>query len=103
VDLATLERLATDGLRAVPDDRLVQCADWCWDWGIASGDARYCVLWCVLSVIDGWWGDGVPTEAFERVDAVLRRGVRHVLEAPTASSGAQFAHDLAQELEPLLV
>jgi hypothetical protein len=48
-DSSTLEHLADEGLDPSPFDsgpldELLDLVSWCWDWGIATGDARYCVM-----------------------------------------------------------
>jgi hypothetical protein len=97
--LSRLQRLAEGGLTAIPDNELSDTVEWCWDWGVATGDARFCVLWRVLGCVDEWWGEqGVPSKLLGLVDARLQRGLTDTLEAPNAASGAQFAHQMGQEL-----
>lgn len=95
--------LAEQGLLSGRYD-LHDLAEWCWDWGIASGDSRYCVLWRVLGEVDQWWEDqGVPTRLLSEVDVALTSGLRDALDAELASSGAQFAHDLGLRLHAMMV
>ena len=100
MDRATLEGLAADGFAQFSATESRDLVAWCWDWGIATGDARYCVLWRALKAVDEWWDpeQGIPTQFRDDVDAVLRWGVTNTLNAADAASGAQFAHEMGMAL-----
>jgi hypothetical protein len=99
VDLATLERLASSGFDAVSGVQLRDLAAWCWDWGVATGDARYCVISVVLGAVDRWWDEqGVPQDLLLEVEQILQRGLTDSLAAPDAASGAQLAHEMGSAL-----
>ena len=44
LDQSSLRRLAEQGLAAFPSFRLRDAADWCWECGGSTGDARWCLL-----------------------------------------------------------
>jgi hypothetical protein len=104
-DSSTLERLAADGFVAVDLNELFDLVEWCWDWGIATGDARYCVMWRVLHAVEEWLREhqeqGIATRLLDHVDGLVRRGLTDALAASAASSGAQFVHQMGMDL-PLL-
>lgn len=95
MDLSTLRRLADEGLAALPPTRLADLGSWCWDWGVATGDARYCVLSRTFRMLDDWWDTGVPyTSVVDRLDAVLARELPSVLDVPGAADGSALATHL---------
>lgn len=101
VSSTTLDQLAAEGLCAVPEHQLRDLADWCWDWGVATGDARYSGLWRILNDVFDWLEsqDGqVATSDYNLVSGMLQRGIPEILAATTAASGAEFAGSLAAEL-----
>src|SRR5215217_1232461 len=81
VDQASLRRLAEQGLAPFPPAAIGSLADWCWDMGETTGDARYCSLWRALSWIGDLFDDtcGVPTAAVERLDMTLREWIPAIL------------------------
>lgn len=96
-----LQRLAELGFSQLPPERMAETADTAWAWGEATGDARYCVLWRTLVMVDGWWGpaDGAVATAFaDRLDAVVKRELPGVLAADSAEAGTATAVTLLQEL-----
>jgi hypothetical protein len=74
-------------------------ADYCWDYGEASGDARYCSLWRTLDqIVEVFEDDGyMQTRTLDRVDQALKRYLPDVLSAPTAEEGALCARRLREE------
>jgi hypothetical protein len=79
-----LDRLASVGLGDLPPSRLSDVAEEAWSWGVATADARYCVLWRTLDMVDGWWQGGrggVGVRFVNRVSAVLRQELPDVLSA----------------------
>jgi hypothetical protein len=99
VDRATLDRLASGGFSEVAGDQLPDLIAWSWDWGVASGDARFCVIAAVLHRVNRWWDEqGVPTALLREVESLLTRGLSDSLAADDASSGAQLAHQMGLQL-----
>lgn len=97
-----LQRLADVGVSALPPARLGEVADDAWAWGEATGDARYCVIWRTLSMVDGWYGpadDGGVDQAFgDRLDAIVMRELPGVLAADDAQTGTATAVTMMEEL-----
>jgi hypothetical protein len=86
VDSSTLRRLAQGGFAVVPVDELHDLSVWCRDRCETTGDARYCVLADVLTMIYQWDDQGVPTELLAGVEQVLT-GLPALLDAdPEAGS-----------------
>lgn len=84
MNISSLQLLADEGLNAIDGD-LHDLVEWCWDWGVATGDARYSVMWRVLREVDEWWDrdwldPGGHTEGMLHLRAVWSR------EAPAASA-----------------
>lgn len=104
VDYSTLERLAALGLRSVPDTQLRDLAEWCWDWAVTTGDARYAVLWRVLTDVHRWLAEteAVPTAEYEVVSGLLQEGIPEVLEPAEPATGALAAQRLASALSSAL-
>ena len=100
MDRATLDRLASGGFAQFSAAESRDLVAWCWDYGIATGDARYCVLWRVLKEVDEWLEpeQGIPQRFVDAAEERLRRGVTDALAAPDAASGAQLAHDMGMDL-----
>jgi hypothetical protein len=51
MDLEDIRRLATGGIGAFPPTALPTAAAWLWDYGEATGDARYCSLSRTIEMI----------------------------------------------------
>jgi len=100
LDLHSLRRLASEGIGGLPPSALGDLADWCWDYGEATGDARYCSLWRALRPIADTFeaDDAVPTESVNRFDAVLNQRLDDVLDAETAESGSMLARSMREQL-----
>lgn len=77
-----------------------ELAEWCWDYGEATGDARYCSLWRALNLINELFEPhrGISPDLVSQLDLVLRRGLPEILDAETAESASQFARGLREEL-----
>jgi hypothetical protein len=90
MDQSSLHRLAKQGLRQLPPSSLPDLAEWCWDSGETSGDARYCSLSRTLNLI---WGTFEPHGAASRelvdaLDQLLSTQLTAVIQADTAELGA---------------
>lgn len=104
MDEAELERLAAHGLSAIlPVERLRTVADYCWDHGETSGDARYCSLWRTLDEICEVFEDAgyMRTRTVDRIDQVFRRHLPGVLSASSAEEGALQARRLREEIQAI--
>src|SRR5690349_2206264 len=100
VDRQSLLRLANAGIAAYPPSQLRLLADWCWDHGEATGDARYCSLWRLLDVIAEMFEEhgAVSSDLIASIDASLEANIPRVLQAAPPASGAQLARELRQEI-----
>lgn len=100
MDLPSLRRLGSDGIGRFPPSELGPLADWCWDYGEATGDARYCSLWRALRPIADMFDDrgAVPTKLVSHFNAVLNQLLADVLDAETAESGSMLARSLREQL-----
>jgi hypothetical protein len=103
--ISQLQQLADDGCSALSYAELHDLAEWCWDYCVATGDARFCVFFRILHTVNQWQGEqGVPKRLLDDVvDPIFKRGLRNALEAPNPASGAQFAQAMAQEVSPELL
>src|SRR4051794_35077217 len=95
--------LAERGLTRLPPSRLNDTAEEAWAWGVAIADARYCVLWRSLHMVDRWFGDrdddgALNTDFANRLDEVFRRHLPGVIEADR-EAGCALASSLHEELE----
>jgi len=101
LDRLDLERLAEHGLAAFFPPRLRDAAAYCWERGVATGDARHCLLSRSRETLaEAFDEDSGPllTSVVQEVDKVLRRLLIDVLNAPTAEEGTWIASMLDQEI-----
>jgi hypothetical protein len=100
VDLNSLLRLSSGGIAQYPPSELATLADWCWDRGETTGDARYCSLSRSLTHIAKLFEDdqGVPGGLINALDQLLSSRVSGILEADTAEIGASLARSLREEI-----
>ena len=105
MDQASLRRLAEQGFRGVPADRLRALADWCWDYGEASGDARFCSLARTLWMIDDWWTehDAVDPAVAADIESAIVADLGAVLDAEDPASGSMLARSMRQRVGPRLL
>lgn len=108
MDHETLERLAADGLSALPGNQLHDLAVWCWDWCEVTGDGRYCSLWRTLDDLDAWLSEheergGVPRALAKEIDGLIRSRLGEVLQADSPESGAVLARNLRIEVAERLL
>jgi hypothetical protein len=101
VDQHSLRRLAADGVAAFPPSGLTTLADWCWDYGEATGDARYCSLWRTFTAIAAAFEDleAVDSSAVTRIDHLLRSEIPEILDAPDAAEAAGIARRLREGVQ----
>lgn len=101
LDQFSLRRLADDGLARFPPARLHEAAEWCWEFGAATGDARWCLLSRTLARLAAPFVDSIgalPSELVDQIDAVLREQLPDVLSATSAVEGASLARLLDESL-----
>ena len=99
-----LERLAGYGIAAFPPTRLDDAAQYCWDRGVATGDARHCLLWRSLGLMAQSFEerDCLPVAVVDKLDEALRRHLLGVLNASTAEEGSGIARILDKEIHDAL-
>lgn len=102
MDQHSLLRLADEGLADFPPGRFSEAADWCWEWGAATGDARWCLLWRLLQDLAALFDEheAVPAATVERVDRAMRLHLRTVLTAASPVDGCLAIGLLQAELSP---
>lgn len=91
---ASLQRLAEVGVGDLPPAKLGETAEDSWAWGEATGDARFCILWRTLKMVDQWFGDedgAVATAFCDRLDAVVTREMPGILDAEASDEGTALA------------
>jgi hypothetical protein len=100
LDRQDLSRLAERGVAAFPPANLSTLAEWCWDFGESSGDARYCSLWRTLSMVAAPFDqdDALSSAVVARIDSVLRTSLPDVLTADSAADGSLLARALRERL-----
>lgn len=107
MDQGELERLASGGLADFPPAGLTDVAAYCWDRGVATGDARHCVLWRTFDLIASQANEDehlppLDGRAVEELDDLFRRHLLGVLRASTAEEGAGLAQILDEEVRAVL-
>ena len=101
LDKIQLKRLAEHGIVALlPVGRLRDTAEYCWDRGETTGDARYCSLWRALDPIaEAFESDGyLRAETVRRIDEVIKHCLPGILDASTAEQGALLARAMREQL-----
>lgn len=101
LDRYSLERLAADGLAAFPPAHLSGLAKWCWDFGEATGDARYSSLSCTVRMLaDLFQENSSPlTVRVEAIDHLLQARLPDVLNANEPAEGATLARLLREAVQ----
>ena len=106
MDEAELERLAELGLAELllPAERLRAAAEYCWDRGETTGDARYCSLWKTIDYIIEFLEeyDAMETRTFDNVDHAFKEQLGGILHAQTAEEGALLGRSLREEVRASL-
>lgn len=101
LDETQLKRLAKHGLTALlPVSHVQDIAEYCWDRGETTGDARYCSLWRSLDVvIQAFESHGyLPAETVRNLDDILMRYLPDVIDAQTAEQGALLARAMREQV-----
>ena len=102
MDLRTLERLARGGFAAVSADQLEGLAEWCDNWSIATGEAKFSVIGEALREIEEAWGEqGLPRPLVLRIEEGLGEYLQPSLEADDPKEGAYFAARLREVVRQL--
>lgn len=100
--LERIRRLAVDGF-----DNLGQLGEDSWDYGEATGDARYCSIGRMLLLIHEWWIEhdecgGVPKAVVAELEQLLGPRLVAILDAPEAGVASRLARSLREEVEARL-
>jgi len=103
MDIYDLRSLSKHGLRDYSASRVTDLATWCRDFAEASGDARYFSVGDALAALADWWSDhdergGIPVQVANDLSATITRHLPDVLDAESASDGAQLARLFRFEL-----
>jgi hypothetical protein len=100
LELNSLLRLADQGIQSLLPDDLRRLADWCWDYGEATGDARYCSLWKALDrVVEAFTDQGhVTNEKLEHLNLVLARDLPGIVSEKDPASASMQARSMREAL-----
>jgi hypothetical protein len=104
MDRETLLRLADRGISAFPPSELHALADWCWDFGESTGDARYSSLSRSFDAIGESFDlhGAVESATVHELDIHLKRSVPQILDADTAELGAHLARSLRESIVSII-
>lgn len=100
MDRNSLLRLANDGIARFPPADLQTLADWCWDYGEATGDARYCSLWRCLDLLAERFAqfEALAAEDVSFYDGLLRACMADILDASESALAASLARQLREQM-----
>jgi hypothetical protein len=95
----SLARLAADGLDGLSQTLVREVAGETWAWGVATADARYCVVARSLEMIDAWFDEyGAMDGRFvHRLSHIMRVELPSVLDA-SPEVGCAIASTLHERL-----
>lgn len=100
MDLSFLHRLAEGGLAAFPPSQLRDAAVECWDWGVATGDSRWCILSRTLAELATPFDDeGMSSALLRDLDRVLASLLPDLIDAENARDGASIAQLLYDQMK----
>jgi hypothetical protein len=101
VDRHSLLRLANTGLASLPPSRLGDLASSCWDFGEASADARYFVLWRVFNDLADEFRqfEAVRVDAVSRVDAALAEFLPEIVAEDDNEAATALAVALRRRIQ----
>lgn len=94
MDLEQIRRLATGGIAAYPPTALPSAAEWLWDYGEATGDARYCSVSRSLELITAAFDanyEGLAAGVLADLDGILAAQLPGILGANLPPDGSTFA------------
>lgn len=94
MDLEQIRRLAAGGVAAYPPTALPSAAAWLWDFGEATGEARYCSVSRSLEMISAAFDanyEVLPSVVLADLDRILATQLPDVLGAALAPDGSTFA------------
>lgn len=105
MDITDLHALAERGFATVPASRLSDLADWAWDWGEATGDARYCSVSRTFSSIDIWWSEHkvIPLALCTRIDDLLQSHLPAILASDSSADASALARALRVVVHEVLL
>jgi hypothetical protein len=99
MDLSSLRRLAEQGIENFPPVKLADLSAWCWDFGEATGDARFLSLSRVIDLIVDLFesnSDQAPTDLIEQLNPLLRQSIPAILNAKTIEQGTLLSRQLRE-------
>ena len=104
MDHSSLRLLAEGGFAAYPPNGLPSLTEWCWDFGVASADARYFILSRSFSIISEAFGDAelVTVEVYQRLDDTLRRSLVPVIDERDLFTATSLANRLLEDVKSAL-
>jgi hypothetical protein len=96
----SLRRLADEGLSAFPPSGLIDIANWCWEYGEATADARYCILWRILkSIAEPFEDNGaLSVVTVAQIDTVLHCYIPIIVDARSIQTGVHLVRLMKDEL-----
>jgi hypothetical protein len=103
--VSPLDALAQRGITGVAST-ITDTAEWCRDWAIQTGDARYFVIAEMLRAVDDWWDDesgGAPDQAIEEIDALVIHQAPGILDEADPATGTRLANSLRLDVLQLLL
>jgi len=100
VDHSSLRLLADGGFTAYPPSEFPNLAEWCWDFGVASADARYFILSRIFSRISEAFGDAelVTAEIYKGLNGTLVRSLKGVIDEQDPSAATLLANRLLEDI-----
>lgn len=99
MDLSSLRQLTEQGIGKFPPVRLTDLSAWCWDFGEATGDARFLSLSRVVDVIVELFESNsgqAPTALVEQLDLLLAQEIPAILDAKAPEQGTLLSRQLRE-------
>ena len=104
MDKSSLRLLAKDGFTAYPPSELPVLANWCWDFGVASADARYFVLSRIFSIVSEAFGEAelVTAEVYRGLNDTLVRSLEAIIDEQDPLAATSLANGLLEDVLSVL-
>lgn len=104
MDQHSLRLLANGGFAAVPASQLPTLSEWCWDFGVASADARYFVLSRVFEVANEAFGDAgqLAPDVYEALGGALSRSLSAIIDEEDLRTATSLASRLLEDVLSVL-
>ena len=103
--MSALDSLRERGISGVAPS-IVDAAEWCRDWAIVTGDARFYIIAEMLRSVDEWWDDesgGAPADAVTEIDALVIDQMSVILDEDDPATGSRLANGLRMDVTRLLL